>query len=128
FPAAATAARPPFIAPAATSPPAPVPAPVPALIPAPSPAASAVPGEQTSRLSIAALMSLILAFVPFLLVSQMTSLILGIIGLKRIARSKGALHGRGLAIAGITVSTILLFLILAAVTVALVIPALSGRT
>jgi len=56
--------------------------------------------------------SLVASLIPFLLLGQITGLILGIIALRRIKRSQGTVGGKGFAIAGVTISgLILLFMI-----------------
>jgi len=56
--------------------------------------------------------SLIASLIPFLLLGQITGLILGIIALRKIKQSRGAVGGKGFAIAGVTISVgILLFII-----------------
>ena len=56
--------------------------------------------------------SLVSSLIPFLLLGQITGLILGIIALRKIKQSQGAVGGKGFAIAGVTISgLILLFMI-----------------
>jgi hypothetical protein len=56
--------------------------------------------------------SLVASLIPFLLLGQITGLILGIIALRKIKQSQGAVGGKGFAIAGVTISgLILLFMI-----------------
>jgi hypothetical protein len=63
----------------------------------------------TSGLAIG---SLVASLIPFLLLGQITGLILGIIALRKIKQSHGAVGGKGFAIAGVTISgLILLFMI-----------------
>jgi Domain of unknown function (DUF4190) len=63
----------------------------------------------TSGLAIG---SLVASLIPFLLLGQITGLILGIIALRKIKQSRGAVGGKGFAIAGVTISGgILLFII-----------------
>ena len=68
------------------------------------------PSRPTCGLAIASFVS---SFIPFLFLGQVTGLILGIIALKKIRKSQGTLGGRGFAIAGITISSIILFFIIA---------------
>jgi hypothetical protein len=86
-----------------------------------APAASAgvapAPPAKTETLAI---VSFALSLIPFLLLTQITSLILGIIALKRIARSRGALLGRGFAIAGVAISSAILLLIIGILVLVLV--------
>ncbi len=65
------------------------------------------PNAKTSGLAIAALVFAILAFFTFGL-TAIVALILGIIAIVKIEKSKGALKGKGLAIAGIVVPIILI--------------------
>ena len=59
-----------------------------------------------------AIASLVASLIPFLLLGQITGLILGIVALRKIKQSQGAVGGKGLAIAGVTISgLILLFMI-----------------
>ena len=59
-----------------------------------------------------AIASLVSSLIPFLLLGQITGLILGIVALRKIKRSQGAVGGKGFAIAGVTISgLILLFMI-----------------
>jgi hypothetical protein len=56
--------------------------------------------------------SLVASVIPFLLLGQITGLILGIMALRKIKQSQGAVGGKGFAIAGLTISgLILLFMI-----------------
>jgi hypothetical protein len=83
-------------------------APVPVLEPVSADAP--LPVVPVRRTSVAAVLSMILAFTPFLLIPQIVSLILGIMALRKIRRSRGALSGRGFAITGVCLSgCILLF-------------------
>ncbi|MDO8684045.1 MAG: DUF4190 domain-containing protein, partial [Armatimonadota bacterium] len=68
--------------------------------------------EQTPRRSGLALASLILGISGLLTfgVTSLAGLVLGIIALVQISSSKGALQGRGLAISGIIVSAVLIFI------------------
>jgi hypothetical protein len=59
-----------------------------------------------------AIASLVASLIPFLLLGQITGLMLGIVALRKIKRSQGAVGGKGFAIAGVTISgVILLFMI-----------------
>jgi hypothetical protein len=59
-----------------------------------------------------AIASLVASLIPFLLLGQITGLILGIIALRKIKQSHGTVGGKGFAIAGLTISgLILLFMI-----------------
>jgi hypothetical protein len=50
--------------------------------------------------------------IPFLLLGQITGLILGIIALRKIKQSQGAVGGKGFAIAGVTISGLILLFII----------------
>jgi hypothetical protein len=59
-----------------------------------------------------AIASLVASLIPFLLLGQITGLILGIVALRKIKQSQGTVGGKGFAIAGVTISgLILLFMI-----------------
>lgn len=64
--------------------------------------------DQIPPLCPQAVMSLILAFVPMMMLTQIASFILGIVALVKISRSKGKLRGTGLAWAGTILSFILI--------------------
>src|SRR4051812_21281002 len=71
-----------------------------------APASIASPGivvptssPPTSGLAIG---SLVASLIPFLLLGQITGLILGILALRKIKQSNGAIGGKGFAIAGVT--------------------------
>jgi hypothetical protein len=67
------------------------------------------PSPPTSGLAIG---SLVASLVPLMLLGQITGLILGIIALRKIKQSQGTVGGKGFAIAGLTISgIILLFMI-----------------
>jgi hypothetical protein len=56
--------------------------------------------------------SLVASLIPLMLLGQITGLILGIIALRKIKQSRGTVGGKGFAIAGVTISgLILLFMI-----------------
>jgi len=81
--------------------------------------APALPGRATttaplvnSRQCMPALLSLILAFVPMMMLTQLASIILGIVALRQIRRSGGELSGRWMAITGIVTSSLLWLFIL----------------
>jgi hypothetical protein len=63
---------------------------------------------RTSGLAIA---SLVCSMIPFVLLTQMAGLTLGIVALVKIKRSDGRLGGRGFAIAGVIISSVILLLI-----------------
>ena len=67
------------------------------------------PSPPASGLAIG---SLVASLVPLMLLGQITGLILGIIALRKIKQSQGTVGGKGFAIAGVTISgLILLFMI-----------------
>jgi hypothetical protein len=56
--------------------------------------------------------SLVASLIPLMLLGQITGLILGIIALRKIKQSQGTVGGKGFAIAGVTISgLILLFMV-----------------
>lgn len=59
-----------------------------------------------------AIASLVSSLIPFLLLGQITGLILGIIALRKIKQSQGAVGGKGFAIAGVTISGLILLLMI----------------
>jgi hypothetical protein len=59
-----------------------------------------------------AIASLVASVIPFLLLGQITGLILGIIALRKIKQSQGAVGGKGFAIAGVTISGLILLFII----------------
>jgi hypothetical protein len=59
----------------------------------------------TSSLAVT---SMVLSMVPFLLLTQMTAFVLGIIALRRIRRSRGKLGGKGYAWTGVIISSLIL--------------------
>ncbi|PZR76047.1 MAG: hypothetical protein DLM73_03715 [Chthoniobacterales bacterium] len=63
----------------------------------------------TSGLAIASLVS---SLIPFLLLGQITGLILGLIALRKIKQSHGTMGGKGFAIAGVTISSLILLFII----------------
>jgi hypothetical protein len=67
------------------------------------------PSPPASGLAIG---SLVASLIPLMLLGQITGLILGIVALRKIKQSQGAVGGKGFAIAGVTISgLILLFMI-----------------
>ena len=76
---------------------------------APAAALAQVPARETSGLAIG---SLVASFIPFLLLGQITGLILGIIALRKIKESGGTMGGKGFAIAGVTISALILLFII----------------
>jgi hypothetical protein len=81
------------------------------LAPIVSTGGSVIPTSRPSASGLA-IASLVSSLIPFLLLGQITGLILGIIALRKIKQSQGAVGGKGFAIAGVTISgLILLFMI-----------------
>jgi hypothetical protein len=72
-------------------------------------AVSEVPAGGTSGLAIG---SFVASLIPFLLLGQITGLVLGIIALRKIKQSQGAVGGKGFAIAGVTISSVILLFII----------------
>lgn len=89
----------------------------------PPPAVPPAAGEP-SRTSGMAIASLVLAVLGFCGVTAVVGLILGIVSLRAIERSKGRLSGRGLAIAGICVSAFMM-LVSIPMGAAMLLPALA---
>jgi hypothetical protein len=58
-----------------------------------------------------AIVSLILSMVPFMLLTQLAALVVGIVALKKISASQGQFGGRGFAIAGVSIAGSILGLI-----------------
>jgi hypothetical protein len=75
----------------------------------PAGALDPVPARETSGLAIG---SLVASLIPFLLLGQITGLILGIIALRKIKRSGGTVGGKGFAIAGVIISSLILLFII----------------
>ncbi len=94
------------------------------ITPADSAAVTSAAPVKTETLAIA---SFALSLIPFLLLTQITSLILGIIALRRIARARGALGGRGFAIAGVAISAAILLLIIGILVLVLVLGASKAK-
>lgn len=72
-------------------------------------AVAEVPAGGTSGLAIG---SFVASLIPFLLLGQITGLVLGIIALRKIKQSQGAVGGKGFAIAGVTISSVILLFII----------------
>lgn len=80
--------------------------------------------QPEAPLSQAALWSLILAFVPICGLAQIAAVVLAIVALVKIRDAHGALRGEGLAIGGLVVSGLAVFMI--PVVAAVVLPTLLG--
>ena len=75
----------------------------------PTAAAAQAPAGGTSGLAVG---SLVASLIPFMLLGQITGLVLGIIALRKIKQSHGAIGGRGFAIAGVIISAVILLFII----------------
>jgi hypothetical protein len=73
---------------------------------APEEIVAAAAGPPVSKLAVA---SMVLSMIPFMLLTQLTGLILGLVALGKIRRSQGALGGRGFAWTGVIISSLILF-------------------
>jgi hypothetical protein len=67
------------------------------------------PSPPASGLAIG---SLVASLIPLMLLGQITGLILGIVALRKIKQSQGAVGGKGFAIAGVTISGLILLFII----------------
>src|ERR1700730_16915259 len=67
------------------------------------------PSPPASGLAIG---SLVASLIPLMLLGQITGLILGIIALRKIKQSQGTVGGRGFAIAGVTISGLILLFVI----------------
>lgn len=67
------------------------------------------PSPPASGLAIG---SLVASLIPLMLLGQITGLILGIIALRKIKQSQGTVGGKGLAIAGVTISGLILLFVI----------------
>jgi prepilin-type processing-associated H-X9-DG protein len=85
---------------------------------------TAAPAPSTAKTSGMAVASLVLGVLGFCGVTALAGLILGIVAQVKISRSGGRLKGKGLAIAGIVISGIMLFVSLA-IMAGLLLPALA---
>jgi len=72
-------------------------------------AVARAPAVETSGLAIG---SFVASLIPFLLLGQITGLVLGILALRKIKQSHGAIGGKGFAIAGVTISSVILLFII----------------
>ena len=83
----------------------------------PAGAVAQVPTRETSGLAIG---SLVASVIPFLLLGQITGLVLGILALRKIKQSEGTVGGKGFAIAGVTISSLILLFIIGILVLLLV--------
>ena len=74
-------------------------------VPMDTPGPSNVMARPTSGLAIA---SLVCSMIPMMLLTQIAGITLGIIALSKIRKSNGAVRGKGFAIAGIVISSLVL--------------------
>jgi hypothetical protein len=77
-----------------------------------TPSTGAINQASVSPTSGLAIASLVASLIPFLLLGQITGLVLGIIALQKIKQSNGTIGGKGFAIAGITISSLILLFVL----------------
>jgi len=75
----------------------------------PAGATAQTPAGGTSGLAIG---SLVASLVPFMLLGQITGLVLGILALRKIKQSQGTIGGKGFAIAGVVISSLILVFII----------------
>ena len=80
--------------------------------PAPIASSGTVVPTSSPPASGLAIGSLVASVIPFLLLGQITGLILGIIALRKIKQSQGTVGGKGFAIAGVTISGLILLFII----------------
>lgn len=90
--------------------------------PATTASAPSATGSKTSGLAIA---SLVLGLVGFCGVTAIIGMILGLVSLIKIGKSNGQIKGRGLAISGIIVSSVM-FLVFLAAAAGMLLPALNN--
>src|SRR4051812_125312 len=83
----------------------------------PAGAVAQAPAAETSGLAIG---SLVASLIPFLLLGQITGLVLGILALRKIKQSHGTVGGKGFAIAGVTISSLILLFIIGILVLLLV--------
>ncbi|HSV64262.1 MAG TPA: DUF4190 domain-containing protein [Chthoniobacterales bacterium] len=75
----------------------------------PAGATAQTPAGGTSGLAIG---SLVASLVPFMLLGQITGLVLGILALRKIKQSNSTIGGKGFAIAGVIISSLILVFII----------------
>lgn len=97
------------------------PPPLPPRLGAVPPAATSDPGPKTSGMAIA---SLVLGLVGFCGITAIMGMILGLVATIRIGKSNGQLKGKGLAISGMIVSSVM-FVLFLGIAAGLILPALS---
>ncbi len=98
--------------------------PLPSLSEPDGPRVTAAPLPKTSALAIS---SLLLGLLGLLILPAIGGMVCGLIAQSRISRSNGQLKGKGLALAGIIVSGVMLLLIpVVAILAGILLPALSG--
>lgn len=72
------------------------------------PAQAWAPTVRPAPVHAPAMISMVLSMVPFLFITQIVSLIMGIVALRTIKRSAGKLGGKGFAWTGVIISTLIL--------------------
>jgi Domain of unknown function (DUF4190) len=81
-----------------------------------APSGTAISTSLSPPASGLAIGSLVASLIPFLLLGQITGLVLGIIALRKIEQSHGTIGGKGFAIAGVTISSLILLFIIGILT------------
>jgi Domain of unknown function (DUF4190) len=76
-----------------------------------TPSGTVIPTSPSPPASGLAIGSLVASLIPLMLLGQITGLILGIIALRKIKQSRGAVGGKGFAIAGVTISGLILLFV-----------------
>ncbi|MDP9098292.1 MAG: DUF4190 domain-containing protein [Verrucomicrobiota bacterium] len=74
-----------------------------------------IPTSLSPPASGLAIGSLVASLIPLMLLGQITGLILGIIALRKIKQSQGTVGGKGFAIAGVTISGLILLFVIGVV-------------
>ena len=91
-------------------------------------AAAPRPRVQPTTLCASAYFCFIFSLIPFIpALSQITSIVLGIKGLKRISQSNGILRGKGFAVAGLVISTVTMLLLVVTVVPVLIVSFLKSK-
>jgi hypothetical protein len=81
------------------------------LAPIASTGGSVIPTSRPAASGLA-IGSLVASLIPLMLLGQITGLILGIIALRKIRQSQGTVGGKGFAIAGVTISGLILLFVI----------------
>lgn len=77
-----------------------------------TPNGTVLPTSVSPPVSGLAIGSLVASLIPLMLLGQITGLILGIIALRKIKQSQGTVGGKGFAIAGVTISGLILLFVI----------------